>query len=52
MLTSLIATCKRHHIDPFAHLRDVFQWISAHPITQLADLLPDKWLAARTTAAA
>ncbi len=24
VLTSLIATCKRHHIDPFAYLRDVF----------------------------
>jgi hypothetical protein len=29
----------------------VFQRIAAHPITQLADLLPDKWLAARSTAA-
>ena len=52
VLTSLIATCKRHRIDPFAYLRDLFQRISAHPITQLADLLPDKWLAARTTATA
>jgi hypothetical protein len=51
VLTSLIATCKRHHIDPFAYLRDVFQRISAHPITRLADLLPDQWLAARSTAA-
>jgi transposase len=52
VLTSLIATCKRHRIDPFAYLRDVFQRIGPLPITQLADLLPDKWLAARTTAAA
>jgi hypothetical protein len=51
VLTSLIATCKRHHIDPFAYLRDVFQRISAHPISRLADLLPDQWLAARSTAA-
>jgi hypothetical protein len=51
VLTSLIATCKRHRIDPFAYLRDVFQRIGAHPITRLADLLPDKWLAARSTAA-
>lgn len=50
MLTSLIATCKRHHIDPFAYLRDVFQRIAAHPKNQLADLLPDKWLAARISA--
>jgi len=51
VLTSLIATCKRHHIDPFAYLRDVFQRISAHPKNQLAELLPDKWLANRTAAA-
>jgi transposase len=51
VLTSLIATCKRHHVDPFAYLRDVFQRISAHPKKQLADLLPDKWLADRTAAA-
>ena len=51
VLTSLIATCKRHHIDPFAYLRDVFQRISAHPASRLADLLPDQWLAARSTAA-
>jgi hypothetical protein len=51
VLTSLIATCKRHHIDPFAYLRDVLQRIAAHPITQLAEMLPDQWLASRTTAA-
>ena len=51
VLASLIATCKRHHIDPFAYLRDVFQRISAHPASRLADLLPDQWLAARSTAA-
>jgi hypothetical protein len=51
LLTSLIATCKRHHIDPFAYLRDVFQLISAHANNQLADLLPDNWLANRTAAA-
>jgi hypothetical protein len=50
VLSSLIATCKRHHIDPFAYLRDVFQRISAHPHHQLADLLPDHWLAQRTAA--
>ena len=49
ILFSLIATCQRHAVEPFAYLRDVFQRISAHPMTQLADLLPDKWLAARTT---
>ena len=51
VLSSLIATSKRHHIDPFAYLRDVFERISTHPNRQLEELLPDKWLAARTAAA-
>jgi transposase len=45
LLTSLIATCKRHGIDPFAHLRDIFECISTHPQNQLAELLPDQWMA-------
>jgi len=52
VLSSLIATCKRHHIDPFAYLRDVFGRISAHPHNQLEELLPDKWLDARTATTA
>jgi hypothetical protein len=47
VLTSLTATCKRLRIDPFAYLRDVFGRISTHPLTQLDELLPDRWLAAR-----
>jgi len=48
-LNSLIATSKRHHMDPFAYLRDVFARISAHPRNRLEELLPDNWLAARAT---
>jgi hypothetical protein len=51
VLTSLIASCKRHHVDPFAYMRDVFQRISAHPQSRLDELLPDHWLAQRTAAA-
>jgi hypothetical protein len=43
VLTSLIATCKRLHIDPFAYLRDLFGRISDHPKNHLAKLLPDQW---------
>ncbi len=43
VLTSLIATCKRLGVDPFTYLRDVFERISRHPQTQLAELLPDHW---------
>ncbi|MCL5745283.1 MAG: transposase domain-containing protein [Acidobacteria bacterium] len=52
LLSSLIASCKRHHIDPFAYLRDVFERISSLPHNQLDQLLPDKWLAARAAAKA
>jgi len=47
VLTSFVATCKRHGIDAFAYLRDVFSRISGHPKNQLEDLLPDKWAAAQ-----
>ena len=48
VLASLIATCKRHHIDPFAYLRDVFERIGSQPQSRLDELLPDQWLAARS----
>lgn len=50
VLSSLIATCKRHHMDPFAYLRDVFERINAHPKNRLEELLPDQWLATRSAA--
>ncbi len=43
VLTSLIASCKRLGIDPFAYLRDIFERISAHPQSRLAELLPNQW---------
>lgn len=52
VLSSLIATCKRHRIDPLAYLRDVFARISAHPQNRLEELLPDHWLATRSAATA
>jgi transposase len=51
VLTSLIATCKRLGIDPFAYLRDLFARISSHPQSRLSELLPDQWKAARPPAA-
>ena len=50
LLTSLIATCKRLGIDPFAYRRDVFARISSHPHGRLAERLPDRWQAARQPA--
>jgi hypothetical protein len=47
VLTSLIASCKRHRIDPFAYLRDILHRISRHPQARIAELLPDQWMATR-----
>jgi hypothetical protein len=45
---SMIATCRRHGIDPFAYLRDVLGRLPTQSAERLAELLPDRWLAART----
>ena len=45
ILTSFVSTCKRHRIDPYAYLRDIFERISAHPMKHLEELLPDRWKA-------
>jgi transposase len=47
ILFSFIATCQRHGVDPLAYLRDVLTRIAALPISRLAELLPDRWKAAR-----
>jgi hypothetical protein len=43
VLSTLIGSCKRLRIEPFAYLRDLFTRISAHPHHRLDELLPDKW---------
>jgi hypothetical protein len=47
VLYSLIASAKRHGLDPFAYLRDVISRISDHPSNKLYELLPDHWKLAR-----
>jgi transposase len=43
ILFSLIATCKRHGVDPFAYLRDVLVRISHHPASHVVALTPAYW---------
>jgi transposase len=43
VLFSLIATCQRHKVNPFDYLRDVLTRIAATPISQLDQLLPNRW---------
>jgi len=47
VLSSLIASCKRLHVEPLGYLRDLFTRISTHPNSRLDELLPDKWLVAQ-----
>jgi hypothetical protein len=49
-LYSLVGTCKRHHVDPFAYLKDILERLPSHPADRLGELLPDAWLADRPQA--
>ena len=40
---SVIETCKRHGVDPFAYLRDVLDRIGDHPVNALEELFPENW---------
>lgn len=45
ILYTLIATCKRLRIDPFAYLRDVFESLPKDFSPEAVnDLLPDRWI--------
>lgn len=44
ILFSLMATCQRHRVNPFAYLRDVLTRLPATPINELDPLLPDYWV--------
>jgi len=52
ILFSFIASCQRHEVDPYAYLRDVLTRLPATPVSQLDQLLPDQWKAARAAEAA
>ncbi|RPI60875.1 MAG: IS66 family transposase [Planctomycetaceae bacterium] len=41
ILFSLIASCQRHDVEPFAYLRNVLTRIASHPHNRLAELLPN-----------
>ncbi len=49
ILSSLVASCRRLEINPFAYLHDVFVRISDTPISQLGQLLADRWQATTIT---
>ena len=49
-LYSLVASGKRHQVDPFAYLKDILERLPTHPAKALGELLPDAWLEARPEA--
>src|SRR6478672_6527684 len=51
VLLSLIATCKRWGVEPFAWFRDVLTRIATPPVNHIAELLPHNWKAMVTSQA-
>ena len=50
-LYSLVGTCKRHQIDPFAYLKDVLERLAVPSRRSVwANSLPDAWVAAHPQA--
>jgi len=47
---SLIATARRHGLDPFAYLQDLLRRIPTHPNRHIHDLFPNHWKAQAETA--
>jgi hypothetical protein len=43
ILYSLISSARRHGLDPFAYLRDLFERLPTHPQSRLAELTPVAW---------
>ena len=44
ILYSLVASCKRHKINPFFYLRDVIGRVKTHPQSKIRDLLPATYI--------
>jgi hypothetical protein len=42
-----LASCKRHHVDPYAYLKDILERL---PANRLGEFLPDAWIAANPDA--
>jgi transposase len=49
-LYTLVASCKRHRVDPFAYRMAVLERLPTHPADRLGELLPDVWLGANPDA--
>jgi transposase len=52
VLLSFASTCQRLQVEPWAYLQDVLTRLPSMPADQVAELLPDRWQAARPQATA
>ncbi len=48
VIYTLLGSCRRHGINPFDYLKDLFTRLPAAKITQIKDFTPAAWFAART----
>ena len=46
VLYSLVVSCKRLGINPYAYLRDVIEVVASHPNKRIGELTPGAWAAA------
>lgn len=51
VIATLVYSCKQLGIDPVAYLTDVFERLTSHPGSAVAELTPRRWLAARKATA-
>jgi len=51
VLFSFTSTCQRLGVEPWSYLKDVLTRLPTTPAERLAELLPDRWQAARAAAA-
>ena len=47
MIYTLLGSCRRHGINPFEYLKDLFTQLPAAKITQIKEFTPAAWAKAK-----
>jgi transposase len=47
MIYTLLGSCRRHGVNPFDYLKDLFMRLPAAKITQVKDFTPSAWAKAK-----
>jgi len=47
MIHTLLGSCRRHGVNPFAYLKDLFTGLPAAKITQIKEFTPAVWAKAK-----